>query len=38
MFGFRGISPTVRILLMETGAGMALGSMIDGQDWLLRNF
>ena len=33
--GFRGVSPTVGILLMETGAGMALGSMIDGQDCLL---
>jgi len=36
--GFRGISPTVGILLMETGVGMALGSMIDGQDCLLRIF
>jgi len=36
--GLGGISPTVGILLMETGAGMALGSMIDGLDLLLRIF
>jgi hypothetical protein len=41
VWGAEAISParlTVEILLMETGPAMALGSVIDGQDWLIRIF